>query len=151
MWITNRTRAKSSAKAQALLGEGTITGYAFGETGPNPSHTILALIAGAVAIFAITFALFRTGIIVGALIVYAIKFYVNPPRGIAIADRGVALLKRGYWTVQPNQLLAKLPHDAANNVVQQSGSRVLVDFGIEKVWVTKKEYAHLQAAAAPRF
>ena len=132
-----------------LMGEGTVLGYAYGETGPNPTVTIFGLIAGALVIFGITFALFRTGIIVGFLVIYAIRYYVNPPRGIAIADRGVALLKRGFWNAQPNQLVAKLPHDITNNVVQQTGGRVLLDLGVEKVWVTKKEYAQLQSAATP--
>ena len=152
MWFTKRARAKSVAKAQALLGEGNIHGYAFGETGPNPTYTMWALVGGAVLIFAMTFAIFRVGIIVGGLIVFAIRYYVNPPCSIAVADRGVALLKRGFWNMHPTELVAKLPHDITNNVVQDSGSRVQIDLGVERVWVTKKEFAHLQpVAGASRF
>ena len=146
MWLTKKARAKATLKAQALLGEGAIQGLAFGETGPNPTYTTWGLIGGAILIFAMTFAIFRVGIFVGGLIIFAIRYYVNPPRCIVIADRGVALLKRGAWSVHPTELVAKLPHDITNNVVEDSGSRLQLNLGVERVWVTKKEYAHLQLA-----
>jgi hypothetical protein len=146
MAMSVSTRNKRSADAQKLLEPGTIVRrYANAVAGPYPTNTILLIIAAAVAITVVLSLLVGSlagpGILVGLLVYWAF----NPPRAIAISDRGVALLRRSMWTGKPTHVMGLLPHDVLNTP-HERGGYVQVQVGPETVWLSKREWDALASS-----
>lgn len=146
MALSERSRKKRATDAQRLLEPGTtVRRYANGVTGPYPTNTILVLVLFAVgitvALSLLAGSLFGPGVIAVLLVYWAF----NPPRAVAVSDRGVVLLKRSMWTGKPTHVMALLLTDALQSP-EERGAYVQVLLGPEAVWFTKREWAALAGA-----
>jgi hypothetical protein len=140
MALSARSRKKRSADAERLFEPGTtVHRYANAVAGPYPTNTILLIILAAVGITVVLSLLVGNlvgpGVLVGVLVYWAF----NPPRAIAVSDRGVALLRRSMWTGKPTHVMGLLPHEVLNTP-HERGGYVQVQVGPEAVWLSKREW-----------
>lgn len=143
MALSEKSRKKRAADAQRLLEPGTtVRRYANGVTGPYPTNTILLILLAAIGITVVLSVLVGSivgpGVLVGLLVYWAF----NPPRSVAVSDRGVVLLKRSLWTGKPTDVMGLLPPGVLDSP-QDRGGYVQVLVGPERIWLSKKEWAAL--------
>jgi hypothetical protein len=144
--LSERSRKKRSADVQRLLEPGTtVRRYANGVSGPYPTNTMLSLVAAAIGITIVLSLLVGTLVGPGLLVVILVYWAFNPPRSIAVSDRGVVLLKRSIWTGKPTNVMGLLPHDVLDSP-KERGGYVQVLVGPESVWLSKKEWHALSGA-----
>lgn len=132
------------AAAQKLLPSGEALGYAIGRSGANPVVVVGAMVATAAA-FSLAL-LLATGsvVIIGVLPMLIVQHFISPPRGIVVADVGVALTKRSIWTGKPHDLVATMAHGYVQPTEESLG-RVKLLVGNEEVWMAKREEAVLRS------
>ena len=146
MALSARSRKKRSSDAERLLEPGTtVRRFANGVTGPYPTNTILLLVVGAVAVTVVLSVLLGSLVGPGFLVLILVYWAFNPPRSVAVSDRGVVLLKRSLWTGKPTAVIGLLPHSVLD-AAQERGGYMHVLIGPESVWLTKKEWAALAGA-----
>jgi hypothetical protein len=140
-------RAKAVAKIQNLLGsEGTCRMYGFGVVGPEPRRSMFVIV-GSVVAFCVGIAVL-TGVVIfpGLLALYIVRWVVNTPRGVAIADQGVAVTSESMWNAKPTGIVARFPLEQIYAVAGQTTTHVCVQFGNDQVWLRRKEHEILVAA-----
>jgi hypothetical protein len=140
-------RKKSVAKVQKLLGSGgTIRMYGFGVGGPEPRRSMYIIVGSVVA--GCLALLVLTGVLVfpGILALYIIRWVVNTPRGVAVADQGVAVTKESFINAQPTEIITRLPLEQIYAVVAQTNTHVCVQLGDDQIWLRRKEHEILVGA-----
>jgi hypothetical protein len=129
-----------------MLEPGTaVRRYANGVTGPYPTTTILLLVLSAVGITVVLSLLVGTLVGPGIIAVLLVYWAFNPPRAIAVTDRGVVLFKRSMWSGKPTHVVALLSTEALHSA-QTRGGYVRVLLGPEAVWFTKRAWGALAGA-----
>jgi hypothetical protein len=146
MALSDRSRKKRAGDAQKMLEPGTaVRRFANGVTGPYPTNTILLLVLSAVGITVVLSLLFGSVVGPGVIAVLLVYWAFNPPRALAVTDRGVVLFKRSMWTGKPTHVISLLSPGALQSA-QTRGGYVQVLLGPETVWFTKREWAALAGA-----
>ncbi|HET7487017.1 MAG TPA: hypothetical protein VFJ85_03755 [Acidimicrobiales bacterium] len=134
-----------AAKAIELLGPGTtLRGVFVGRAHrrvTGATTTVLVLF-GAAFVVALLF-----GVIIypGGLLLWYLINSIRPSRVVVVADQGVALLSRSWFTNKPDAVVATLPH-AALDGLGMGGRDVVI--GPDRITFTKGERARLGAATA---
>jgi hypothetical protein len=146
--LNDRNRRKQMAAAQKLLPSGTALGYAIGRSGANPVVVVLAMVGTSLA-FSVAL-LLATGsvVILGLLPMLILQHYLSPPRGIVVADAGVALTKRSLMNGKPHDVVALMAHGYVRPTEVSLG-RVKIMVGDEPVWMAKREEAVLRSMISP--
>lgn len=144
MALSARNREKSRAKSQELLPGSQVLAYAVGRRGSNPVVVGLTIAGVFVLVSAAISALTGTLFIIGVLPFLIVQHLASPPAAVAVADQGVALLRRSVWTGRPSAVLAAVGFDAVYPETVDGG-RVKVVVGTEAIWMTRREEAHLRA------
>jgi len=145
MAVNDRNRRKQMAAAQKLLPDARITGYAVGRSGANPVLVVGAIIAMSM-VLAVALML-TTGVLVmpGVLVILVAQHFLSPPRGVVVADQGVALTKRSIWTGRPHDVIAVMGHQFVRPTDEELG-RMQLMIGDESVWLVHREEVLLRAA-----
>ena len=143
-------RAKSVAKTQSLLGnQGTCRMYGFGVVGPDPQRSWLIIIGGAVGVAVILGVLLHVLVIPGWVAIGILRLVINNPRGVGVADQGVVVTRESVWNASPTSIVVLLPLDALSAQIGATKSHVRLQLGAEQIWLRRKEYEILVAAARP--
>jgi hypothetical protein len=142
--LNDRNRRKHMKAAQKLLPDGNVVGYAIGRSGANPVVVVLAML-GTSALFSIAL-LVATGsvLIIGFLPMLVVQHFLSPPRGIVVADAGVALTRRSLLNGKPHDVVATMGHGYVQPVEASLG-RVKIMVGAEPVWMAQREEAILRS------
>jgi hypothetical protein len=106
---------------------------------------MLLLLAAAIGITVVLSLLLGSLVGPGLIVVLIVYWAFNPPRAVAVSDRGVVLMKRSLWTGKPTQVMGLLPHDVLESP-QERGGYVEVLVGPERIWLSKKEWSALAGA-----
>jgi hypothetical protein len=120
--------------------------YGFGVVGPDPQRSLLwtigAVVGGCVVVAVLT------GVVVfpGILVLAVLRWMLNTPRGVAVADQGIATTKVSVWNASPTEIVAQLPLEQIFAVVNQTKTHVCVQLGNDQVWLRRKEHEILFAA-----
>ena len=143
-----RTRKKSAASAARQLEPGVVVReYVVGRA--NARMTAGATVA--LIVFAVVFvAALLAGRLIfpGLLLVLIVYNSALPPRGVVVADQGLALLERSFWNGRPKRVLARLSFTALDPLATQlKGSKSVVPLATDRVTFSRKEYERLTAAA----
>jgi hypothetical protein len=142
-----KRRRKSVAKAQQLLGaRGTCRMYGFGVVGPDPQRSLLIMIGAVVGTCVVVAALTGAIVFPGILVIAVVRWLMNTPRGVAVADQGIAVTKESLWNASPSDVVAQLPLEQIFVVVSQTKTHVCVQLGNDQVWLRRKEHEILVAA-----
>jgi hypothetical protein len=142
--LNERNRRKQMAAAQELLPSGTALGYAIGRSGANPVVVVLAMVGTSLA-FSLALLLATGSIVVfGFLPMLILQHFISPPRGIVVADAGVALTRRSLMNGKPHDVVAMMPHGYVQPTEVSLG-RVKIMVGNEPVWMAKREEAELRS------
>lgn len=106
------------------------------------------IVIGGVFVVGFVIALAMGYIIVpGALLAFYIYYSALPPRGVVVADQGVAVLNRSLWTNRPNRLISLLTHEQMAQVKAiAKGSKAEMAFGSERLTFSKGEWARFSTA-----
>jgi hypothetical protein len=144
MTLSERAQAKHVDAARALLPSGTqIRAYAVGR-----GHARLTVGAGVVTVLFVTIFLVAllAGVVLipGVLLFFYVLFEVRLPRGIAVTDRGTALLARGFWRGRPTKILSLLGPVSLTS--RMSTGRVTLPLGDERVTLSHSSFEVLAAA-----
>jgi hypothetical protein len=143
MKMSDKARSKRAAKVAGLLPAGSqVRGYGEGRAHARVSAQVVAVV-GATAAAMLVGLLFGRLLIPGAALVAIVFNLVRPPRGLAVTDRGVALIRRSFWTGRPKQVMAV---EEVPTVTTGSGSRVTLHIDGERVTLPAHESAYLAAA-----
>ena len=145
MAISDRNRRKSMAAAQELVPDAQIIGYAIGRSGVQPTLVVAAMLATAAVGSGLLYALTGTFVLPGALLVLVVQHLLSPPRGVVVAQQGIALTHRSLWNGRPAKLLSTMALGYVQPTETSLG-RLKVMVGSEPVWMTKGEEAVLRAA-----
>jgi hypothetical protein len=145
MAMSKRQRASHVKKAEKLLPGATVRAYAVGRAGPNPVAVVGAMLATAVGFSVLVVALTGQFVIIGLLPMLIVQHFLSPPRGIVVADQGVALTSRSLWNGKPLQVLGAIAHGYVHPTDTSLG-RVMVRVGNDEVWLAKAEEALLRQA-----
>jgi hypothetical protein len=107
-----------------------------------------AVVAGAIfgAAFLLALAL-GTILIPGGLILIYVFHAVRPPRGVVVADQGLAVFDRSFLNSRPTKVLALLPIDAARQL-GAAGRNVTLTLGPDHVTFPRREYERLATAVS---
>lgn len=143
--ITDKMRQKHLKAAQKLLPGANLTGYAVGRSGMNPVIVVILMVATFVAVCGGLLVATGTFVIPGVIPVLLVQFFASPPRSLVVADQGIALTKRSFWTGKPHDLVAQMGHGYVQPVESSMG-RVKLMVGNEAVWVSANEEKILRAA-----
>ncbi|MCU1496278.1 MAG: hypothetical protein JWM47_231 [Acidimicrobiales bacterium] len=144
MALNDRNRRKQMAAAQKLLPNGTALGYAIGRSGANPVVVVVAMIGTSLAASAALLLATGSVVIVGLLPMLILQHFISPPRGIVVADAGVALTKRSLMNGKPHDVVAMMPYGYVQPTEVSLG-RVKIMVGNEPVWMAKGEEAVLRS------
>lgn len=145
MALSDRNRRKHMAAAQKLLPNGTALGYAIGRSGANPVVVVAAMVGTSLAISVVLLVATGSIVIFGLLPMLIVQHYISPPRGIVVADAGVALTKRSLMNGKPHDVVATMAHGYVHPSEVSLG-RVKIMVGTEPVWMSRGEEAVLRAA-----
>lgn len=145
--ISEGARRKHVAAAARLLDPST-THIDYVLARGHPRLGTPAIVA--VSVFGVAFvvALAMGRIVVPGLALLIVAYYgVFPPRGVVIADQGVAVLHRSIWLLRPAKVIALLTHDQMAQVQAiAKGSKAEMAFGPERLTFTNGEWARFTAA-----
>lgn len=145
MSLSSSNRRKQIKKAQQAMPDVRVVEVVIGRSGTNPlivGWSIFGLFAAlSVAVYLATGQFFFLGVIPFAIV----QAFASPARGIVIADRGVALMKRSTFSGNLTSIVAMAPHEGVQPRAVH-GTRVELQFLHDTVWVTKKEEALLRNA-----
>jgi hypothetical protein len=144
-----RSRKKAAASAARLLDPDVVVReYVVGRAHARmTSGATVALVVFAVAFVVALLA--GQLILPGALLLLIIYNSVVPPRGIVVADHGLALFARSFWNGRPSKVLALLPFTALDPYkTQVKGSKVTISLANDQVTLSRKEFERLTASAA---
>lgn len=144
MALNDRNRRKQMAAGQKLLPSGTALGYAIGRSGANPVVVVLAMVGASLALSVVMMVATGSVVILGLLPLLIVQHYISPPRGIVVADAGVALTKRSLMNGKPYDVVATMPHGYIQPTEASLG-RVKIMVGDEPVWMAKREEAVLRS------
>lgn len=141
-------RAKAVGRTQPLLArQATCRMYGFGVAGPEPQRSLLWLIGGAVC-FSVVLAAFTGIVLIPGLLAFAIaRRAINPPRGVAITDRDIAVTRETAFDARPNRIVGNAPLDQVFVVVASTRSHVCVRLGADPIWLRRREHEILVTAA----
>ena len=143
MALSKRTRAKRLATAEDIVDtDGHVVAYAQGVTGPHPTTSMLVMLGTLGLVVLVLVVTTGQYVIPGALAIWTARYYLNGPRGVAVTDRGVALMRGSFWTLKPTVVLAKVPLTTLEPT-RETENFVCLDFFVEHVWLSKKEFAAL--------
>lgn len=145
MALNDRNRRKQMAAAQKLLPNGTALGYAIGRSGANPVVVVLAMVGTSAAVSVAMLLATGSVVIFGVLPMLILQHLISPPRGIVVADAGVALTKRSLMTGKAHDVVATMAHGHVQPIEESLG-RVKIMVGNEPVWMAKYEAEVLRAA-----
>jgi hypothetical protein len=141
-------RAKAVAKTQTLLGgQGTCRMYGFGVTGPDPQRSWLMIVGGAIAVVVFLVLAIRALVVPGWLAIGLLRWAINTPRGVGVADEGIVVTRESLWNAQPTSVVVLLPLDTLFAQTAATKSHVRVRLGTEDIWLRRAEYDILLAAA----
>jgi hypothetical protein len=141
---SNRTRRKALESASTLLGSSVYVrevGFGRAHKRWTTTATVISAIFGSAFVLAL---LFGVALFPGGVALLVVLHSVWPPRAVAVADQGVALLQRSVWTGRPNKVIALLPHQAL--VLPVAGDALTRGLGPDTVRFKKAELARLMAA-----
>jgi len=144
MALNDRNRRKQMAAAQKLLPNGTALGYAIGRSGTNPVGVVLAMVGTSLVVSVLLLVATGSVFIFGLLPMLIVQHFISPPRGIVVADAGVALTKRSLMTGKPHDVVATMAHGYVHPSEVSLG-RVKIMVGTEPVWMSKQEEAVLRS------
>jgi hypothetical protein len=133
------------AKAGTLLPGATVQAYAVGRAGPNPVAVVAAMVGTGAAFTGVLLVATGQLVIIGVLPMLIVQHFLSPPRGIVIADQGVALTARSLWNGKPLRVLGAIAHGYVHPCDESLG-RVMVRVGNDVVWLAKAEEAVLRQA-----
>jgi hypothetical protein len=133
-----KKRAVGAHIARKLVPQARVDGYVVGRTGPQPVWTGLGIGVACLLVMAVVFSLTGVLFVPGALAIYAVGYYVCPPRSLAVCDQGLALMDRSFWTGKPTKVVALLTHRAVTKVVKD-GNRYRLELGPEHLWLSTQE------------
>ena len=143
--MSDRQRRASMARAQKLLPDAQVRGYVIGRAGSHPVLVVGAIL-GAFFLLAIATLVATGGFVVpGALMILLVQHFASPPRGLAVCDRGVAVVKRSLLNSKPAAVVCRSDLASVAPVDHRIG-RTQVAAGGETLWLTKNEEALLRAS-----
>jgi hypothetical protein len=145
MALNDRNRRKHMAAAQKLLPNGTAFGYAIGRSGANPVVVVVAMVGTSLAFSVVLLVATGTFVVIGLLPMLIVQHFISPPRGIVVADAGVALTKRSLMNGKPHDVVATMAHGYVHPTEESLG-RVKIMVGTEPVWMSRREEVVLRAA-----
>ena len=145
MQMSSRQRNKHLKAAQKLLPDAVPTGYALGRSGANPVVVVSAMIATVVMVCGGLFVMTGAFVLPGILPMLIVQHFISPPRGVVVAQQGVAVTKRSIWTGRPHDVVAMMGHGYTQPVEKALG-RVKIMVGNEPVWMSTAEEAQLRQA-----
>ena len=140
-------RTKAVAKIQTLVGEqGTCRMYGFGVVGPEPTRSWLWIVGATIAL--VVLLVLTTGVLLvpGVIGLGVVRWVVNRPRGVGVADQGIVVTHESFWNASPTSIVVFLPLDALSVETASTRSHVRLRLGAEQVWLRRNEYDLLIAA-----
>ncbi|MGD0742372.1 MAG: hypothetical protein ABSA31_03670 [Acidimicrobiales bacterium] len=146
MAMTARARAKGLRKSRELLGpDVAVRAFGIGVVGPDPRQTatVIVLAAAAVSVlFVLVLNVIPPGGVLGVVILLVIYWLIDRPAAVVIADRGVAILERSWWSGVPTRIAKLLaPGSLAGSCARRTGGYVHVP--AHQLWLRAKEYERL--------
>lgn len=142
MATSSRQRASMEAKAQTLIPEAHVVTYVVGRSGANPLLVGWGMAGGFLAFSLALFAATRVFLFPGVIPFLGLQFFLSPPRGVAVCDRGLALTGRSFWNGKPTEVLALFGFEMYRPVEVTSG-RTHLRLGTEDLWLVSKEMKEL--------
>jgi hypothetical protein len=83
----------------------------------------------------------------GLLLIAGFIGSVRPWRYVVVTDRGVLVMTRSFVNGKPGSVLGSFPHALLSSPsATRSGSKVIVNFGPERVTIRAKRFTHLTEA-----
>lgn len=116
-----------------------------GNTGTGVVVVVAAMVGTSLALSVALLVATGNIVILGLLPMLIVQHYLSPPRGIVVADAGVALTKRSLMTGKPHDVVATMAHGYVHPSEVSLG-RVTIMVGTEPVWMSKREEAVLRSA-----
>jgi hypothetical protein len=145
----DRQRRKHLTKAQKLIPEAKVQDYVFAVTGPYPVTANLWLLVGAVGITVLLSAATGQFVAPGGLLILGVKYLLNEPRGIVLADHGVAVVKRGFVTGKPGSVLVRVAASVLEApIVETHGKHTKIRIADQELWLKSGEHNRLRTAAS---
>lgn len=140
--ISDSTRKKRAAKAQALLPEARVIAYAEGVSGPDPRKVMLGMLGGAVAICAVLAVVTGMVFFPGLLLIFVVKNALNKPATLVVDAFGLALLTRSSISGSPEGVVLRV---SAQQVpaLERRGSRSRLVLQDTQIWLNKAETRQL--------
>jgi hypothetical protein len=145
--MSTRTRAKQAQAAAKLLDPSTThIDYVAARGHARWAPQTIVYLSIFVVAFLIALVMGYVVLPGGILGIYA-YYSALPPRGVVIADQGVAVLARSFWNSRPNRVITLLTHEQMAQVQAiAKGSKAEMAFGPERLTFNKKEWARFGAA-----
>ncbi len=154
MAMTARARAKGLRKSRELLGpDVAVRAFGIGVVGPDPRQTatVIVLAAAAVAVlFVLVLNVIPPGGVLGVVILLVIYWLIDRPAAVVIADRGVAILERSWWSGVPTRIAKLLaPGSLAGSCARRTGGYVHVP--AHQLWLRARRSTSASATPSPWF
>lgn len=142
-----KQRVKQAQAAAKLLDPSTThIDYIAARGHPRFDVQAIVVMVGFVVLFVVALAMGYI-ILPGFLAAYFVYYSIVPPRGVVIADQGVAVLHRSFWNSKPNRVIALLTHEQMAQVQAiAKGSKAEMAFGPERLTFSKGEWVRFTAA-----
>jgi hypothetical protein len=147
MAMNERGRRRGAREAEKLLGGQTpVREYVVGHGHFRMTSTAAWTIGIAACVFVGLLVVTGTLWLPGGLVIWAVVRSLRPYLGIALTDRGLAILHLSMLNNRPARIVALLPYGPVW-ATSPKGS-VTAQMGPEQVTFTRKEYDRLAAALA---
>jgi len=125
--------------------------YGFGVIGPDPRRSWFLIAGGAIVM--VVFLAVATGALVvpGWVGIGLLRWAINTPRGVGVADQGVFVTRESFWNARPKSIVARLPFDSLWVTTGSTKTHTRVQLGSEQIWLRRSEHEILVAAANSAF
>lgn len=139
---SERTRRKLAERSSRLLEPGSsVDGVVLGRAHARMTTPVAVL----VGLFGVAFVVglaFGVLLFPGVILLLVLASWIRPPRVVAVADRGVAVLSRSTLTGRPSKVVATLPHGGVASALRQAGGGP-VPLGSDRITFSRRERARL--------
>ena len=142
MALSARNKKKHMAKAISMLPQDGFRplDYSLGGGGTYPPAQLrLIILVGWLVVTAVISVLLQTLVIVGFLPMLFLYYALNNPRGVLLADRGLASFKCSFWNGRPTKLEGMGPLTSLDQRAETRGSNTKLQIGTDAVWLSHRD------------
>jgi hypothetical protein len=147
--LSDRNKRKHMDKAVELLrGDGSRPiDYVMGGGGALPSNLLLGLVLlGAIGLSVAIYAATGTVTFIGGLVLVAVYFGLNQPRGVLLTDRGVASFRCGFLNGRPTDFVGGDHVQVLQQATERKAGARRVRIAGDQVWIKDKDADRFLAA-----